>query len=208
MKIAYPPGATPLDPRSSPRHFRSDLLSDPDEAAGLIPTSIATQAELNAFEQANIAEAEMWAMKKKRAACLTDGFIRQVHRRMLGQVWRWAGRYRTSDKNLGDPWAQLPERIGRLCGDVSFWIAERTYGWEELGARFHHRLVAIHPFANGNGRHARLMTDILLHAHDQKPFSWGSEHLGQPGEARARYLAALRAADERDHTPLIRFVRS
>lgn len=193
MRISYPPGATPLDP---------------DEVAGLVPTSISTQGELNAFEQANIADAERWAFKRKRQDCLTEGFICKLHRKMLNQVWRWAGTYRTSDKNIGASWTQIPERILGLCGDVRYWIEHQTYAWDELGARFHHRLVAIHPFSNGNGRHARLMADVLLHAHGEELFSWGREALGHPTETRNRYLAALRAADDRNYAPLIKFVRS
>lgn len=193
MRISYPPGATPLDP---------------DEVASLVPTSISTQGELNAFEQANIADAERWAFKRKRQDCLTEGFIRELHRRMLNQVWRWAGMYRTSDKNIGTSWTQIPERILGLCGDVLYWIEHQTYDWDELGARFHHRLVAIHPFSNGNGRHARLMADVLLYAHGEELFSWGREALDHPTETRNRYLAALRAADNRNYAPLIKFVRS
>lgn len=193
MKISYPPGATP---------------PDRDEVAGLIPASIATQGELNAFEQANIADGERWALKRRRKTCLTEGFIRELHRRMLDQVWRWAGTYRISDKNIGASWMQIPERILALCGDAQFWIEHGTYAWDELGARFHHRLVAIHAFPNGNGRHARLMADVLLHAHGEELFSWGREGLGRPSETRDLYLAALRAADHRNYAPLIRFVRS
>jgi Fic-DOC domain mobile mystery protein B len=193
VKIAQPPGATPLDP---------------DDIAGLLPTSIATQEELNAFEQANIGDASMWALQRKRRSCLAESFVRGLHRRMLGQVWRWAGTYRRSDKNIGAPWPQIPERVVRLCGDAAYWIEHAIYAWDELGARFHHRLVAIHPFPNGNGRHARLMTDVLLHAHDQTLFSWGRARLGPSSPARERYLAALKAADDRDLAPLIEFVRS
>ena len=193
MKISYPPGAT---------------LLDPDEVTSLVPTSISTQGELDAFEQANIADTERWAFRRKQKACLSEGFIRELHRRMLDQVWRWAGTYRISDKNIGASWPQIPERILQLCGDALYWIEHRRYAWDELGARFHHRLVAIHPFPNGNGRHARLMADVLLHAHGEELFSWGREGLGRPTETRDHYLAALRAADERNFAPLIRFVRS
>lgn len=192
MKFSYPPGATPLDP---------------NEVSGLRPVSIATQEELNAFEQANIAEAERWALGRKRREFLSDEFIRGLHRRMFNQVWKWAGRYRTSDKNIGEPWLQIPVKVHELCNDVLYWVEHGTYAWDELGARFHHRLVTIHPFPNGNGRHARLMTEVLLMNHDQKLFTWGRENLVRPGEARRRYIAALKAADGRDYAPLIDFVR-
>lgn len=191
---AHAPGATPLDR---------------DEAAGLIPSSIATQGELNAFEQANIADAEQWALSRVvRLDLFSDRFVRELHRRMLRDVWRWAGRYRRSDKNIGVAWSEVPVAVRRFCDDARYWIDHAVYGWDELGARLHHRLVAIHPFANGNGRHARLLTDLVLARHRQKRFSWGAEELGRIGGARERYLAALRAADLRDLGPLVAFVRS
>lgn len=193
MKLVYPPGATPLDA---------------NEIDGLIPSSISTQGELNAFEQANIAEAEGWALAGKHSDPLSDTFIRDLHKRMFGQVWRWAGSYRKTDKNLGEPWQQVPMKVRAFCDDVAFWIKHRTYEWDELGARFHHRLVAIHPFPNGNGRHARLMTETLLQHHGVPLFGWGRNARTSPDEVRKGYLAALRTADSHDIGPLIAFVRS
>ena len=187
-----PSGATPLDP---------------DEAKELIPTSISTQDELNAFEQVNILDAERWALARPRKAVLEEGFIRNLHRRMFDQVWKWAGRYRRSDKNIGVPWPQIPTKVAALCADARYWIEHHTYAWDDLGARFHHRLVTVHPFANGNGRHARLMTDVVLVNNEQKPFTWGRQDLASPGGARARYIAALQAADQHDLQPLVAFVR-
>jgi Fic-DOC domain mobile mystery protein B len=193
MKITHAPGATPLDA---------------DEVAALVPTSISTQEELNAFEQANILDAETWALGRKRADVLNEKFVRDLHRRMFKQVWKWAGRYRKSDKNIGIPWPQIPVKLVELCSDVRYWIEHRTHGWDELAARFHHRLVSVHPFPNGNGRHSRLMTDVLLFNNDQKIFTWGSTNLVAPGQAREKYIAALKAADARDLGPLVTFVRS
>ena len=193
MKAPSAPGATPLDP---------------DEAAGLRPTSIATRGELDAFEQANILDAEQWASKRKHNDILSDEFIRELHRRMFDQVWSWAGKYRTSDKNIGVPWPQVPVKVRELCDNTRYQVEHATYAWDERGARFHHRLVAIHPFPNGNGRHARLMTDVLLFNHDQPLFTWGARSAGPVAETRERYLAALRAADDLDYTALIAFVRT
>jgi len=127
---------------------------------------------------------------------------------MFNQVWRWAGRYRTTDKNLGRPWPQVPESVRQLCEDAAFWIEHQTYAWDELGARVHHRLVSIHPFANGNGRHARLLTDVLLQSHGVPLFTWGSETMVETEKTREAYLTALRAADGQDLGPLMAFVRS
>jgi Fic-DOC domain mobile mystery protein B len=133
----------------------------------------------------------------------------ELHRRMFGKVWRWAGSYRKSDKNIGGPWYQIGERLHNLCEDTKLWIAKGTYPPDEIAARFHHRLVQIHPFPNGNGRHARLMTDLLLeHVLSRPIFTWGDANLVKPGEARLKYIAALQAADNHDMQPLLAFVRS
>ena len=194
MKLSFQPGATPLDP---------------DEAAGLIPSSVSTMAELNEFEQANILSAQEWVLRQRTADLLSDAFIRKLHQRMLGEVWKWAGTYRTSNKSIGVEWPQIRGDLQKLCADARFWMERQIYGWDELGARFHHRLVLIHPFANGNGRHARLLTDALLIRHGQPLFSWGaSKSLGNPVEVRARYIAALQDADQKRFGPLIAFVRA
>src|SRR5438552_8533367 len=126
---------------------------------------------------------------------------------MFDQTWKWAGQYLTCEKNLGVPWQQIPERLGVLCGDVLFWIERRTYPPDEIALRFHHRLVVIHPFPNGNGRHARLIADVLALKLGRPAFTWGATDLVRQGEARARYLDPLRTADKGDVQPLIQFAR-
>lgn len=196
VRLEYPEGATPLDR---------------EEVEGLIPSHISTQGELNEAEQANILKAQRWALAKKKNI-LNDTFIRGLHKRMFSDVWRWAGQYRTTGKNIGAPAHQIVTGISQLRTDASHWIDHNSYSWDELGARFHHKLVCIHAFPNGNGRHARLMTDVLLRAHDQEPFTWGStsysSEIGRGGDVRNAYLEALRHADQRRFEMLIRFVRS
>lgn len=196
-RSGLPAGATPLDP---------------GESEGLIPSHLATQGELDEAEAANIREARLWALGRKHRNCLSDDFLRKLHKRMFGGVWRWAGKYRTTGKNLGVEARLIGEEIRKLCDDTRYWIDHTTYGWDELGARFHHRLVSIHPFPNGNGRHARLMTDVLMKTNGQPEFSWGAPagaaSTGRAGDVRQRYLDALRAADRHDLAPLIAFVRS
>jgi Fic-DOC domain mobile mystery protein B len=191
------PGNTPLDP---------------DEAEGLLPGHITSRDELNQAEEANILEAMKWATSRKHSDLLTDSFIRKLHRRMFKDVWRWAGSYRNSLKNIGIPPEQISVEVKKLCEDVKYWIESKTYGWEELGVRYHHRLVSIHPFSNGNGRHARLMTDLIFKAYGQEPFSWGANspdgEIGPTGSTHDRYLEALQAADNHDFGPLLIFVRS
>ena len=128
---------------------------------------------------------------------------------MFGDVWGWAGSFRTSQKNIGiDPW-QIATELGQLLGDLNAWIKYDTYPPDEIAARFHHRLAQIHPFPNGNGRHARLMTDLLLEQILNQPrFTWGRENLADTGETRNKYIAALQAADQSDFTLLFQFVRT
>jgi Fic-DOC domain mobile mystery protein B len=128
---------------------------------------------------------------------------------MFATVWRWAGEFRRSQKNIGIDWMQVPEALHLLFQDVDGWLQYQTYPPDVVAARFHHRLVSIHAFPNGNGRHARLMTDVvLIHQLGQKRFSWGQENLTNAGDCRRRYIEALQAADRHDYGPLLSFVRS
>lgn len=193
LKLRYPPGATPLDP---------------DEAAGLLAGHIATQGELNEWEQANILQGLQWALRQKNRELLEEGFLRELHRQMLGKTWRWAGNFRQSDKNIGVPWQQIPVDLRNLLDDVKAQMAYGAYAPDEIALRFHHRLVWIHPFVNGNGRHARLAADLLIQKLGGEVFTWGDGSLIQASAGRQRYLQALRAADGRDYRPLLAFARN
>jgi Fic-DOC domain mobile mystery protein B len=127
---------------------------------------------------------------------------------MFNQTWKWAGTYRNSEKNIGVPVPQIRDRIGSLLGNVKYWIDHQTYDGDETAVRLHHELAVIHPFPNGNGRHARLMADVLVVTLGRAPFSWGSKEMVPPGPVRASYLEALRAADGGDIQPLVKFSRS
>jgi Fic-DOC domain mobile mystery protein B len=189
-----PAGTTPLDP---------------DESAGLLPGHIATREQLDEWEAENILEGQRWAAgAAKRRDILDDAILRELHRRMFGRTWKWAGTYRSTEKNLGVAPARIAEEARQLLENTRAQIAAKVAPIDEVAARFHHRLVWIHPFPNGNGRHARLLTDLLLAANGAEPFTWGRGDLEHAGEARVRYLAALRAADARDFSPLLAFVRS
>lgn len=179
----------------------------PEEREGLIPSYISLRHELNEAEQANILEAGEWAFARKRDV-LHEIFLKGLHKRMFGRVWRWAGEFRLTERNIG----VAPHRIGvdlrNLLDDCRYWIEHDTYPLDEIAARFHHRLVSIHPLPNGNGRHARLATDLLLAGLGQPRFSWGRVNLVDAGKTRRAYVAALRAADGHDIQPLLEFVRA
>ena len=148
INLDYAPGATPLDA---------------DELASLIPGHITTQGELNEWEQLNIVQGDTWA-RKQRKEILDEGFLRRLHQQMFGETWRWAGSFRKSDKNIGVDWLQIGVELKKLLDDVRFQVANGSLPLDEIAVRFHHRLVAIHPFPNGNGRHARLIADLLVAA--------------------------------------------
>jgi Fic-DOC domain mobile mystery protein B len=171
-----PDGATPLTP---------------EERRDLIPAHIAYRRELNEAEQENIARAQEWALSRRRRDLLSEKFIRDLHKRMLGDVWRWAGKFRTSQRNIGMDYWLIPVELRQLLDDGKAWIEFGTYPADEIAVRLHHRLVLIHPFPNGNGRHARLVADLLV------------MQLG-----RERYIEALRAADNHDISRLLTFARA
>lgn len=179
-----------------------------DEREGLIPTHITTQGALNEWEQANILEAEHWAFARKRKDYLSMVVVFGLHRRMFANTWKWAGAVRTSQKNLGVEASEIRTELLNLLRDAQYWVEHKTYGLDELAARVHHRLVQIHAFPNGNGRHARLMADLILFNLDRPRFSWGGADLYRMGDARDRYIAALREADRSDMKPLLEFVRT
>lgn len=200
METIYPEGATPLEAT---------------EAEGLRLPHITNREQLNKWEQENILDAELKFFSRKQRDILSEGFMLRVHKQMFGNVWKWAGKYRTSEKNIGVPPWEVAVAVRGLCEDVKLWIrsvsdmTDAADDADNLAARFHHRLVSIHPFANGNGRHARMMADLLLvHALGRNRFTWGRIDLTQSGSMREAYLEALRAADRRDYSKLFAFVRT
>lgn len=194
MDFDYPDGATPLDP---------------DESEGLRLTHITTREELNLFEAENIRAGMEWAWCSRRKEIVSESFMRLLHKKMFGSVWRWAGEFRKSNKNIGVPREMISIELRQLCEDVGWWMEHETFAPDEIAARFHHRLVAIHLFANGNGRHARMIADLLLEKKlGLSRFSWGGNEISRPNECREQYVRALQAADKGDYTQLLRFVRS
>lgn len=190
----------------APQDDASTPLSD-EEREGLIPSYIALRGELNDAEQANILAAEGKALRRKQNI-LDQRALNRLHKNMFGNVWRWAGTFRASNKNIGIDAYKVANDLQTLIDDCKYWIEHETYELDEIAARFHHKLVYIHPYPNGNGRHARLATDLLLISMGRERFTWGSANLVDVSETRAQYVAALRAADNHDYGLLFKFVRS
>jgi len=183
-----PDGATPVGP---------------EEVDDLLPAHIQTRAELNLWEQQNILEAAQW-VERTRTQALHEPAIRGLHRRMFGDTWVWAGTYRRSNKNIGVDWPTIAVEVRNLTADGQCWLQNEAFSTDEAILRLHHRLVQIHPFPNGNGRHARLWADMLLRQHGRPRFAWRSSDLDQAGAARQAYIAGLQAADGGDYGPLIK----
>jgi len=196
LDIQYINGQTPLDE---------------EEIEGLKIKTIATREELDEFEQNNIEEANMWILSKKFTIekLMTESFILDLHKRMYGKVWSWAGEYRKTNKNIGiDRW-QVPTALKTLLDDTLFWVANETFPPDEIAIRFKHRLVSIHCFSNGNGRHSRLMADIIINkVYKKNMFTWGAQNLVKQSKTRDNYLIAVRQADKNDYSALIQFARS
>ena len=194
----------------------SDLLLPHDDAStpltdedreGLKLTFVTTRGDLNAAEQQNILQAELWAGKRKNNV-LDRRFLNDLHGKMYGNVWTWSGTYRKTGKNIGVDAYHIPTDLQELIDNVGYWVENATFAPDEIAARFHHRLVYIHAYPNGNGRHARLAADLLLKEMGRPRFTWGRENLRDAGAARSKYIDSLRAADNCHYGPLLEFVRS
>jgi Fic-DOC domain mobile mystery protein B len=196
ITLLYEDGQTPLDE---------------DEKERLLIKSIQTQGELNEAEQLNIEEALEWTIKRKfdLKTIASEDFVIRLHERMYGAVWKWAGTFRKTNKNIGVDKFQIGTALKQLNDDAQYWISNQTYPPDELAIRYKHRIVNIHCFPNGNGRHSRLMADIIIkNLFEAQPFSWGTHKLMKQGDPRTNYLAAIRAADAGNFEPLLEFARS
>ena len=192
----HAPGATPLSA---------------EDLEGLkLPAT--THGELNELEAANIRQGQEWALRARStrmSEMLSDRYVQRLHREMYGDVWEWAGQYRHSDKNIGVAHATIRTELRTVYLNARYWIEHGTYPPGELAIRLHHRLVKVHPFPNGNGRHARMMADLLLLRHFKvQRLPWGGSKLGNPDPRRKEYIGAMRAADGHDYKALLEFCRS
>jgi Fic-DOC domain mobile mystery protein B len=191
----YPDGATPFDP---------------DEFEGLRFKHVSTRGELDQLEQAGVTDGMKWLAKQKNPDVLSEAFVCELHKRLFGRIWQWAGTFRRTEKNIGvDPF-QIVIQLRQLLDDARYWVEYGTFLPKEMAARFHHRLVYIYPFPNGNGRHARIMADAVLTKLLNEPaIDWaGGYKLEAMNERRNEYIAALRAADGHDFSALLKFVEA
>jgi Fic-DOC domain mobile mystery protein B len=196
----------------------TDLFHEPDDATPLAPqereglrqTWITHRRDLNEAEQENIAKAAAWGRRRrgiKAVDLLNERYAKTLHKQMFGDVWTWAGGYRRTGRNIGIEAYRIPAEMPAMLDDVRYWVEHSTHPPDEIAVRLHHRLTRIQPFANGNGRHARMMADLLIERLGGEPFSWGGGVLADAGELRRQYIAALRAADGHDIGPLLLFGR-
>jgi Fic-DOC domain mobile mystery protein B len=190
--LEYPEGATPLDP---------------DEMEGLKFKHVTTRGELDELEQINIQAGLLWLARQRRKDVLSDNFAVTLHKRLFGDVWSWAGTFRKTGKNIGIDPLHIGVELRKLMDDARYWAERGTYNPAEAALRLHHRMVFIHPFPNGNGRHARIMADtVLTRVYGAEPIDWaGGRDLQQMSDRRTAYIAALRAADKGDLAPLLAF---
>lgn len=196
LELEYADGDTPLTE---------------EEKEGLLIKTVSTHGELNEHEQWNIEKAVRWTIEKKLKSekILTEDFIKQLHKKMLGDVWAWAGEFRKSEKNIGIKWVLIPTELKKLLDDTSFQIENKTYSPEEITIRFKHRLVNIHCFANGNGRHSRIMADIIMEKiFHLPPFTWSNSKMVKADETRKKYIHAIREADKGKISALLKFAKT
>lgn len=184
---------------------------DEEEKEGLKIKSISTRGELDEFEQYNIEKAIEWSIKRKFTIdeFLTEQFVKELHKQMFDQVWIWAGQFRKSNKNIGVDRFYIGIELRQLLDDCKYWIKENIFSEDEIAIRFKHIMVKIHPFPNGNGRHSRLIADIMIERiFRKKIFSWGEKNLSKQGDTRKLYINAIIEADNGNYKPLIKFARS
>ncbi len=195
LNLEYVNGQTPLDE---------------EEKKGLLIKTITTKKELDEFEQINIEKAIEWTIHTNfnKDRILSEKFIKNLHKKMYGDVWKWAGEFRKLEKNIGIKWTQIGIELKNLIDDTKYWIENKTYSLEEISIRFKHRIVSIHCFPNGNGRHSRMMADIIMEfIFGKEIFTWHQSNMVKADETRKKYIATLKEADNGNIEPLIEFAK-
>ena len=196
LELEYQDGQTPLSE---------------EEKDGLLIKAITTHGELDEHEQLNIEAAVEWTIQRKFTAdkILTERFIKDLHKKMFSDVWSWAGKFRKSEKNIGVEWVKIGIELKYLLDDTKYWIENEVYPEDEIAIRFKHRLVNIHCFPNGNGRHSRIMADVVIESiFNKEVFFWHYSNMVKADETRKKYIAAIREGDKGNINPLLEFARN
>ncbi len=176
-----------------------------NDLSGLIPSGITVKSALDEWEAENILKAYNRYLKTSRKRAISPGLITAVHKEMFGLTWKWAGSFRKENLNLGVEWFAIPVEIKKLCDDIAFWEKSKNVNILEQSVRIHHRLVRIHPFLNGNGRHARMIADIFLSGRGKKLPLWPDKDMVETTDIRKRYIHCLKEADNGDYAGLLEF---
>jgi len=196
LRLKYKKGQTPLNE---------------EEKEGLLIKTISLQKELDEFEQLNIEKAIEWTIHTnlKQDRILSEKIIKDLHKKMFGDVWKWAGEFRKSEKNIGIKWPQIGIELKKIFDDTKYWIENETYPPKEIAIRFKHKIVQIHCFPNGNGRHSRMMADIIIESiFGKEIFTWNNSNMVKGDKSRKKYIIALKDADNGNIKSLLKFAAS
>jgi Fic-DOC domain mobile mystery protein B len=192
-------------------YIKGQTPIDEEEKEALKILTISNRKELDEFEQNNIEKAIEWSLVRKYQYqdILSIDFIKLLHKKMFGDVWKWAGSFRKSNNNIGVDKSDIQAELKALNDDCTYWIENNVYEPDEIAVRYKHRMVSIHPFPNGNGRDSRLCADIIIsHVFGKPVFTWGGTNLVDHNEARRKYLEAIYEADRGNIEPLIFFAKN
>ena len=181
---------------------------DHDQVIGIRFSHLTTMGELDEIEDLNIQKGMEWLNRQKGDDYLSTEFLCKLHERLFGDVWKWAGKFRTSEVNISKyrPYDIGPQ-LKNFFEDIKLWIEGGSMSWDEISAEAHHRLVTIHPFPNGNGRTTRIYTEYLQKRNQQPVSSWGASLAHDSKARRDLYIQSLRNADKGNFEALIAFMR-
>lgn len=166
-----------------------------------------TLQEVYLYEAKNITRATIKYFSKtpdKKIAPFSFEWFLILHQEMFGDVWDWAGKLRQVELSIGVQAYLVSTELKKLVDDLAFWDEHKTFSVIEISARLHHRAVQIHPFKNGNGRWSRMLANIYLKQNGLNPTKWNEDLLSKENPHRDDYIQALKFADDRDYSQLIK----
>jgi Fic-DOC domain mobile mystery protein B len=181
---------------------------DHDQIKGIRFAHLTTMGELDELEDENIQRGLEWLNHQKTKDYLSIEFLCKLHEKLFGEVWKWAGKFRTVEVNISKyRHHDVRPQLHNFFEDIKLWISGGKMSWDEISAEMHHRLVTIHPFPNGNGRTTRIFTEYVQKRNQQQVTSWGSTRKIDQKKRRDDYIKALRLADIGDFRALIDFMK-